>query len=280
MLSPLSGEPVLELIHGEKRTLVVADLHIGLEWGLQESGIHIPSGTAELANALLGCLKKSGAEELLFIGDLKHNVPRASGQEYRELPAFISEFTGRARVNVIPGNHDGGIKNVLGAEADVVIHPVSGIVMDGVGFLHGHTWPGEPLLRCGTIVCAHNHPKVRLTDEVGHAVTERVWLRSPLAAQPLVERYPDLRVGDVPRELIVMPAFNPRCGGMVVNEEPVLIGPLFANGIADLERTRVYMLDGTYLGEVRALREDAGSKAFSKGSGRGRGWKIGGKVKR
>jgi len=252
-LSPLPDAPALVLEAGGRRTLVVADLHVGLEWELGESGVHLPSGTARMRDALLECLEASAAEDVLILGDVKHNVPRTSGQEYRELPGLVAELSRRARVQVVPGNHDGCLERIV--TDDVTYCPPGGVTVGEVGLLHGHTWPDGALTECKTLVCAHSHPTVRLADEVGYVRTERAWLRAPLRAERLRERYPGLHEDAVPRELVVLPAFNPRCGGLAVNREPALLGPLFARGAADLERARAFLLDGTYLGEVRGLRE-------------------------
>ena len=192
-LSPVADEPALLLESDGVLTLVLADLHIGLEWELGESGIHIPSGTEDVTSALLGCLEDSGAEKVLIIGDLKHNVPVTSGQEFREIPEFISQISNRSRVDIIPGNHDGGIENLLKKKKNVTVHATGGVVAGGVGFFHGHSWPGESLLMCDTMVCAHNHPTVRLEDEVGHVRTERVWLRAPVDPGLLEKKYPGVK---------------------------------------------------------------------------------------
>jgi metallophosphoesterase superfamily enzyme len=223
---------------------------------------------------LLGCLESSGAENVLIIGDLKHNVPLTSGQEFREIPEFISQISNRSHVEIVPGNHDGGIENLLKKEKNVVVHATGGTVIGGIGFFHGHSWPGESLLLCDTMVCAHNHPTVRLEDEIGHVRTERVWLRAPVDLELLAKKYPGVKDFDRELELIVMPAFNRRCGGLAVNREPSLIGPMFNNGIADLGHSRVFMLDGTYLGEVHAMRRDTGSGDSIASRVHGKKWKL------
>jgi len=53
--------------------------------------------------------------------------------------------------------------------------------------------------------------------------------------------------------MVIVPAFNDLCGGLPLNEpceEPR--GPLPA--LADLDRTRVWLLDGTDLGLLREIK--------------------------
>ena len=50
-----------------------------------------------------------------------------------------------------------------------------------------------------------------------------------------------------------MPAFNPLCGGLALNEPAEdMRGPLLA--MADMERARLYLLDGTDLGQLARIR--------------------------
>ena len=44
-----------------------------------------------------------------------------------------------------------------------------------------------------------------------------------------------------------MPAFNPLCGGMAVNQEGIT-GPI--GKIIDIQNTQMYLIDGTSLGKV------------------------------
>jgi metallophosphoesterase superfamily enzyme len=63
-------------------------------------------------------------------------------------------------------------------------------------------------------------------------------------------------------ELIIAPAFNNLCGGLPLNEPcEELRGPLLT--LADLDRTRIFLLDGTNLGllsEIKSMEKSAEKK--------------------
>jgi metallophosphoesterase superfamily enzyme len=48
-----------------------------------------------------------------------------------------------------------------------------------------------------------------------------------------------------------MPAFNPLCGGIAVNKEPI-IGPF--EKILNVKNANVYLLDGSSLGKVKDIK--------------------------
>ena len=52
-------------------------------------------------------------------------------------------------------------------------------------------------------------------------------------------------------EILVMPAFNPLCGGIAVNQEGIT-GPI--GKITDIRNARIYLIDGTSLGKVKDIK--------------------------
>lgn len=242
---PLFGERALHLPRA--RALVVGDLHVGLESGLREAGVNIPSQTARMRERLARLLETTGAERILVIGDLKHKVPYTTRQEAFELPGFFRGLP--ARVELVPGNHDVELEGHL---ADVEVHAPAGIVEGDVGLLHGHTWPSDDVMRAKLVVTCHNHPAVMLVDPLGHRHKEAAWIRARFTPAAR-DRYPNIRED---AELVVMPAFNELTGGTAFNapEGERLLGPLFGNGFVDVDGARVWTVDGVELGTIRALR--------------------------
>jgi len=158
------------------RTLVIADIHLGIEWELYHSGISIPSQVEKRTARIREYIKKVDPERIVLLGDIKHNVPRTSWQEKQEVPAFLEELAGFAPVDIMPGNHDGDIGELI--PENVTMHNMRGFVIDGVGYFHGHTWPDDALLCASQVVMSHNHPTIRLVDTLGHGVSEPVWIRT------------------------------------------------------------------------------------------------------
>ncbi len=254
---PIYGTSALVVSIGRERTLVVADLHLGLEGELASKGISLPSQIPKVKERLLKLIERRKPDRLIFLGDVKHNVPIASWQEWRELPGFFEELKKLVYVEVIRGNHDGGLDGMI--PKDVIIHGAKGIVLGKrrrIGLMHGHTWPSPELLNTKLLVAAHNHPAVEFRDEIGGRTIEPIWLRAKLDASKFPKKVKGQIKGELP-ELLVMPAFNELVGGAAVNRRipKELIGPMFKAGAVKLEKAEAYLLDGTFLGEVRDLRK-------------------------
>ncbi len=72
----------------------------------------------------------------------------------------------------MPGNHDIGIERFLD---DGELLQKEGALVDGTGYLHGHTYP-DPCLENHLIICGHHHPLVCLRDEVGCSLRAPAYL--------------------------------------------------------------------------------------------------------
>lgn len=238
-------------------TLVIADLHIGVEYGYYKSGIRIPSNTPGLLKAVKELINLTGAKTLVMLGDVKHKVPGSTRQELREIPEFLAELGRKASIDIASGNHDTDLKNFL--PENVHIHPSSGFGRDGIFFLHGHAWPDEKFLKADYVFVGHEHPQIEFRDKLGHRFYEQVWIRAELDRAKLA-RYKHLP-SKLP-ELIMVPKFNRLSGGISMNysmpeierehkNEQSGIGALVRS--ARLRTAKVYMLDGTFLGELKDL---------------------------
>ena len=245
-IAPVFGAPLL-LAEGKERLLIASDLHLGLEHELWLGGVSIPSQTRKILALLKGYLDMIMPDRLLILGDLKHNVPKTSWQEKREVPDFLRQLSAQVRVDIVSGNHDSNLADM--APLGVRVHPSTGIVREGRGYFHGHTWPEEKVVRSGFMVAAHLHPAVRLKDPLGNFQTHPVWARAPIQSEVVEEHYGFASSG----EIIIMPAFNPLCGGLALNEPAEdMRGPLLA--MANMEHARLYLLDGTDLGLLAEIK--------------------------
>ncbi|WP_369425152.1 metallophosphoesterase [Methanothrix sp.] len=227
---PVAGEAVL-IAEGRHRVMVVADVHLGIEYELWLGGANVPSQTGKLLNHLLALMKAHEPDRLVVLGDLKHNVPRTSWQERVEVPDFLNALSQILEVTVVPGNHDTGLRDLAGGAE--VCEP-EGTVIDGIGYFHGHTWPGPEVLSAKSLVTAHLHPSIRLVDPLGASRSERAWVRA--------------FSNEHGKEIVVMPAFNPLCGSLPLNEMNDEKGPIMK--LVDMSRSMIYLLDGTYLGRL------------------------------
>ena len=238
-IQPIHDLPALRI----DDTIVIGDMHIGVESHLGRKGFHLPSRTAVMRDVLL---EIEDANRLVVIGDIKDSVPGSSKQEYREIPdlfqAMLEHFD---IVDVVVGNHDTQIEDFLPKHVNV--HPASGMKLGDVGLIHGHTWPSADVMASKTLIMAHNHPTVMFRDGIGKRTTEPCWFRTKFtdAQSNYLER---------PDELIMIPAFNRLLGGSPVNVVGEgFLGPMMNSGMIDVDEAQIFLLDGICLGRRRDI---------------------------
>lgn len=255
-LTPLLDTPAL-VARNEETALIIADVHLGIEYDLYYSGINIPSQIVKRIDRILAFIEEVRPDRIILLGDIKHNVPRTSLQEAGEVPAFLNELANYALVDILPGNHDGGIEHLIPKNPDIRIHDARGAVIDGIAYFHGHTWPDPALLKHKQWVISHNHPTIKLTDIVGHTITRQAWIKARLDREPVEKNYKQEEFTWSDPELIIVPSFNELCGGIAFNESfhDDLLGPLFNSKAVKLEASEVYLLDGTFMGTIEGLRQ-------------------------
>jgi len=240
-IQPILNEPALFI---NKKILVVADLHIGIESQLREQGINTPSQTQTMTNRLIALFKKYKPKEIILLGDIKHNIPSSTIQERKDVRNFLETIQTYGIIHIIPGNHDGNIQKI--SPPDIILHPSDGFVLENLGFVHGHRWPSEEIMRCKQLIIGHTHPTVMFTDRLGYKAFEPCWVKGKFIEDKLKEKYPD----STDSEILVMPAFNPLCGGISANREGIT-GPI--GKIIDVKNAEVYLLDGSALGKTKDI---------------------------
>lgn len=238
LVEPIQGEPAATADVGDGTALVIADYHAGIERTFRRDGIEVGSRAGDRRDHLLSLISETDPDRVVFLGDLGTHIGEPDGSELEELMELEHHLT--VPVTLVPGNHDGRLGDVLEFE----VTDGSGVRLGDVGFAHGHSWPGPEPLEADVLAVGHEHPCVRLEDEVGGSRIERVWLRGDLAVEPF-ERHAGTSV-DGPTELIVFPAFNSLAGGTWVNVEgQEFLSPFLPEGAPEAE---AYLLDGTRLG--------------------------------
>jgi uncharacterized protein len=154
------------------RVLIVSDLHLGITKDIWDKGIRLPSQVPSLAKRINDLKKSTGANKLVLLGDIKHNIPVISWQERRELPEFFSLLKFKDII-VVKGNHDGKIEQLV--PKNVKVKKTFG--HRNFVFTHGHI---KIATKKDIIVIGHNQPHVRFRDEMGAIYTEPVWIKDLL----------------------------------------------------------------------------------------------------
>ncbi len=202
----MGPKPLPEKALKIRRTMVVADLHLGYEFAMAKEGFYLPRVFHEVVGNLKSLLEREKPKKLVINGDLKHSfVPE--WRERKELRVFAEEITPLAdEVILVKGNHDIGTLwlRELGVEI-VDEHEVGGWKL-----VHGHK-----LVEGERFIIGHEHPAIRLRDEVGALIKVPVFLMG--------------------EELIVLPAFSPWAYGNDVLRE--IVSPFLRT--KELKGTRV-----------------------------------------
>jgi putative SbcD/Mre11-related phosphoesterase len=247
-VEPVPNSPAGVVEANGERLLVVADFHAGIEAVLRTEGVELDSRADQRRSRLVGLLAETDPDRLVVLGDLVHAIGDPWEAERSELEELFGSLA--VPVTVVKGNHDGGVEGFLKrVDHDVSVTPTDGIRFGSVGFAHGHTWPGRDVLESDVICVGHEHPLVRLEDEVGGSQVERVWLRGQLDSAVFEEYYDD-EIG-VDGKLVVFPAFNDLSGGTQVNVKGQrFLSPFLPEGLVGGE---AYLLDGTRLGVYRRV---------------------------
>ncbi len=222
MIQPLWDAPALRIDH----TLVVCDIHLGIEYEMYTKGIRIGSLTEKIREKILNLLTDD-IEGIIFLGDVKHTIPQVSWHEEVEVPHFL-DFD--VACMIVKGNHDGGIETLV--DVDVKKE----VTLNDITLTHGHrALTGElpPLL-----VVGHSHPAIEFQDELGSRMKEKCWVFGHTVKGTRV---------------IIMPAFNPIITGVALNRDPKIPGILFSQELLDRTRCDIFLLDGTYLGTLDKL---------------------------
>ena len=240
-LVPVHGSAALHLIN--ESALILSDLHYGVEAEMLRGGVWVPNRSTSRTEKVLELLKQTKSKRLILLGDVKHQVPHNSKQQRTDLEQFFMAVGRIAKVEIVPGNHDGGLVDII--PSDVKFHKSDGFVIAEIGMVHGHAWPSQEVMNSKVLVMGHEHPALSFRDRLDKLHSEPCWLRAPMLEH---ERY-----DKVPEQLIVMPAFG-ELAGRTMNREPLKgLGPVLRNGLADLAKARVETLEGLDFGELGNL---------------------------
>jgi putative SbcD/Mre11-related phosphoesterase len=278
MITPILSHPAALMKTKQKRTLVVADLHIGWEMALVQKGIHVPMQTSKLLKNLVDLILEHKPDKLLILGDVKHTVATAEMGEWHDVPDFFIELRKHVEdISILRGNHDGNLEPLL--PENVALLPASGVALGEVGFFHGHQWPSPTLLACKTLVMGHVHPVIAFRDLAGFRFSRQVWVKARCNGTYLakvllqkhhvkIENNPTVTLKELfnikPKtmQLFIMPSFNEFLGGKPLNESRLskssksgsIVGPVLRSEAVDLAGAETYLLDGTFLGTLSQLK--------------------------
>ncbi|MDG6217934.1 MAG: metallophosphoesterase [Candidatus Thermoplasmatota archaeon] len=246
-IQPIPQTPALYI--KEKKMLIIADLHIGIENELQTHGLHVTSQLPQMWFMISELCTEYKPEEIVLLGDIKHSIPQTPFHEKKQLRRFFQRLNKLGSIHIIPGNHDGNIQWYL--TENIIVHDSDGILFDTLGCVHGHRWPNESVMNATYLLMGHTHPTVMLQDRLHYESYETCWVRTKLDVEKTKAKYSSFNKN---LEIIILPAFNPLCGGLAVNKEGIM-GPF--NSIIDMEKSELFLLDGSYLGKSSYFKQES-----------------------
>ena len=206
-LSIIGGLPALYF--AKNRTVVISDLHVGIENVLAADGVFVPisqqDGLLERVRQIKTAVE---FDHLIVDGDFKHSFSiRAEGEmrAVREVAKELSRLVGR--LTIVRGNHDNFI---TWATRDLdQVHVINGNYQLGnVVISHGHETVDMEELNGKVLVIGHEHPAIEEIGNVRQRLKMRCFLKTPLRDEN----------GNA-AILIVLPAFTDLASGVAVNKQ-------------------------------------------------------------
>lgn len=164
-----------------RRTLLVADLHLGKPETFLSQAIALPTALSEEPlTRLAGAVARSGAQRVLILGDLLHASIGTTPAMVERVRAWRSGI--EAELEVVTGNHDGSIARVAGEWGLRVL----GERRQEGPFVFQHE-PGETPGRLTW--CGHIHPMARVGGRADGVRRACCWIRPRLGVLPAFTRF-------------------------------------------------------------------------------------------
>jgi uncharacterized protein len=249
LLKIVPGDAALVLSNEGESTLLISDLHLGLEKEMAKKGFRLPAYSVRMVERVKGIAERYGTKRLVVLGDVKHTVGKVEDIDWGAVPWFFDTmldlFEG---VEVVPGNHDGNIKTVLPPR--VLLHPSHGTVLGRgrgrIGVAHGHAWPSEDAIATRNLVIGHSHFTYEMRDALGSRSREAVWVTAEYDVAELMAGAGYASKVRGKGKLTVMPPFNKLVGGQPINRSKSFqFGPVLSSRSVSLKDADIFLTDGT-----------------------------------
>ncbi len=147
--------PFKALYWQERRTLLIADVHLGKSTHFRKHGIAVPVEVADATlDKLIAVLLDFKPERVLFLGDLFHS---SYNSEWEDLAQLIAQFQS-VSFELVPGNHD-ILESELYRDTGLYVHALE--VKEGPWLFTHH--PQGKVESDGYNLAGHIHPSVRLS---------------------------------------------------------------------------------------------------------------------
>ena len=241
----IDSEPAL-ILEGEKKSLVISDLHIGFENTFSTNKIFLgdDSSIKQITTNVKKLIQNHSVDSVILLGDIKSSISQISKNEWNDIPYFFDEIKKISDIILIPGNHDAGIEKLVSDEISMISS--KGLVIDDVLLTHGHTMPSENLSNVNRIIMGHIHPVFFQEDSLVNG--QRVWI-SLKTKKELI--FPSAK-GEI--EITVVPSFNPYFYTTQKRYYKKSISPIIEK-IKNQSIAKIITLDGTIIANESELQD-------------------------
>ena len=238
----IPGYPAL-VIEGDKKSLVITDLHLGFESNLSLNNIFLGKNktVAEITKEIEKIIKKTKPDSLVLLGDIKSGIKSITKTEWETVPIFFESVTKLIDTILVPGNHDANIEKLI--PNGITLASSKGIIIDDILLTHGHTMPSENFSQVNVIVMGHVHPVFFQKESLING--ERVWVSIKCKKQKIFHS----KSGEL--EVIILPSFNRYFYATQKKFYKKSISPIIEK--MDVTQAKIVTLDGTIIGNEQQL---------------------------
>ena len=232
------SKPVL-VLEGEKKSIVVADIHIGFESNMASNEIFVGknSATNEAIRELTKIIDSEKPDSVILLGDVKSSTKNIARNEWDEVPLFFKKIREKCDVILVPGNHDANIQEII--PDNITMTNSTGMVEENTLFTHGHVMPSERFSHVDKIVMGHLHPVFFQEGSIING--QRVWVSIKTEKENI---FPN-RKGEI--EITIVPSFNKYFYATHRRQYRKSISPII-NRIKTINKAKIITLDGTIIG--------------------------------
>ncbi len=239
----VSQKPAL-VIEGQKKYLVVTDLHIGFESSFASNEIFLGKNTSinETIDELLSIIESENPDSVILLGDVKSSIKNISKTEWNDVPLFFEKIKEKCNIILIPGNHDSNIQRLVPEGISLISS--TGMVEEEILFTHGHTMPTENFSHVNKIIMGHLHPVFFQEESIVNG--QRVWVSMRTNKDSI---FPSSS-GEI--EVTIVPSFNKYFYATNKRKYKKSISPIVEK-MKQVSSARIVTLDGTIIGDENIL---------------------------
>jgi len=232
------SKPAL-VLEGEKKNIIVTDVHIGFENSMASNKIFIGKNSTinESIQELSDIIDLERPDSVILLGDIKSSIKNISKNEWDEVALFFKKIREKCDVILIPGNHDANIQRLVPENISMISS--TGMVEENILLTHGHTLPSENFSHVDKIVMGHLHPVFFQEDSIING--QRVWVSIKTEKENI---FPN-KTGEI--EIIIIPSFNKYFYAIHRKYYKKSISPII-NKIKEISKAKIITLDGTIIG--------------------------------